>query len=59
MHDCAAPFEKQTYCGNASRGFSLAHEIDAKAVVAKLEDGVLKLTLPKREGGSSRNIPIQ
>ena len=50
---------KETYYGSASRGFSLAHEIDAKAVVAKLEDGVLKLTLPKREGSSSRIIEIQ
>lgn len=50
---------KETYYGSASRGFSLAHEIDAKAVVAKLEDGVLKLTLPKREGGSAKTIEIQ
>ncbi len=50
---------KETYYGSASRGFSLAHEIDAKGVVAKLEDGVLKLTLPKREGSSSKTIEIQ
>jgi HSP20 family protein len=50
---------KETYFGSASRGFSLAHEIDAKGVVAKLEDGVLKLTLPKREGGGSRSIAVQ
>jgi HSP20 family protein len=50
---------KETYFGSASRGFSLAHEIDAKAVIAKFEDGVLKLTLPKREGAASRSIAIQ
>ena len=50
---------KETYFGSAARGFSLAHEIDAKAVVAKLEDGVLKLTLPKSEGGGSRSIAVQ
>jgi HSP20 family protein len=50
---------KETYYGSASRGFSLAHEIDAKVVVAKLEDGVLKLTLPKREGGNGKTIEIQ
>lgn len=50
---------KETSFGSVSRGFSLAHEIDAKAVVAKLEDGVLKLTLPKREGGGSRSIAIE
>jgi HSP20 family protein len=50
---------KETYYGSASRGFSLGCEIDDKAVVAKLEDGVLKLTLPKREGGGARTIAIQ
>jgi HSP20 family protein len=43
----------------ASRGFSLAHEIDDKAVVAKLENGVLTLTLPKREGTGAHKIAIQ
>ena len=50
---------KETYYGSASRGFSLAHEIDAKGVVAKLEDGVLKLTLPKREASTSKAIRIE
>jgi HSP20 family protein len=50
---------KETYVGRSSRGFSLAHEIDAQRVTAKLEDGILKLTLPKREGGGSRTIAIQ
>jgi hypothetical protein len=38
---------------------SVATEVDAKAVVARLEDGVLKLTLPKREGAGSRTITVQ
>ncbi|MGZ5130890.1 MAG: Hsp20/alpha crystallin family protein [Caldimonas sp.] len=50
---------KESYYGSAARGFSLPHEIDSKAVVAKLEDGVLKLTLPKREGAAARSIAIQ
>ncbi|MGM9488174.1 Hsp20/alpha crystallin family protein [Ideonella sp. YS5] len=50
---------KETYVGSSSRGFSLAHEIDEKQVVAKLEDGVLKLTLPKRSDASSHQIAIQ
>ena len=50
---------KETYYGSASRGFSLAHEIDAKGVVAKLEDGVLKLTLPKSQASVSKSIQIQ
>ncbi|HSN33945.1 MAG TPA: Hsp20/alpha crystallin family protein [Ideonella sp.] len=50
---------KETYIGSSSRGFSLAHEIEPKGVVAKLEDGILKLTLPKREGTGSRTIEIK
>ena len=51
---------KETYFGSASRGYSLAHEIDAKNVAAKLEDGVLKLTLPKLETSSgSRTITVE
>jgi len=49
---------KETYFGSASRGFSLAHEIDEKAVAAKLEDGVLKLTLPKRQGSGARTVTV-
>lgn len=49
---------KEIYVGSASRGFTLAHEIDAKNVQAKLDNGVLKLTLPKRDGAGSRLIPV-
>ena len=46
--------------GSAMRGFSLPCEIDDKTATAKLEDGVLELTLPKREGTSgSRTVPIK
>jgi HSP20 family protein len=50
---------KETYVGRTSRGFSLAHEIDDKAVNAKLEDGVLKLTLPKSQASGARPIAIE
>jgi HSP20 family protein len=50
---------KETYRGSVSRGFTLAHEVDDKAAVAKFEDGVLRLTLPKRTGSSSKLLNIQ
>lgn len=50
---------KETYHGSVSRGFTLASEVDDKTAVAKLEEGVLRLTLPKREGGASRTLQIQ
>jgi len=50
---------RETSYGAVSRGFSLGSEIDEKGVVAKLEDGILKLTLPKREGAKTRRIEVQ
>ncbi len=49
---------KETYAGSSTRAFTLAHEIDDKGAVAKLEDGVLTLNLPKRSGAGSRLLPI-
>ena len=50
---------KEMYYGSASRGFSLAQEVDEAASVAKYEDGVLKLTLPKRKEVASKTLAIQ
>jgi HSP20 family protein len=50
---------RETYRGAVSRGFTLSSEVDDKSAVAKLEDGVLRLTLPKREGTGSRTVKIQ
>ena len=50
---------KKMYYGSASRGFSLAQEVDEAASVAKYEDGVLKLTLPKRKEVASKTLAIQ
>lgn len=50
---------RETYRGSTSRAFSLAHDIDETQVAAKLENGVLNLTLPKREGTRSRLVSIQ
>ena len=50
---------RETYRGSMSRGFSLASEVDDKTAVAKLEDDVLHLTLPKREGSARTTLKIQ
>jgi HSP20 family protein len=41
------------------RSFSLPSEVDDAAAQARLEDGVLKLSLPKKAGGSARRLTIQ
>jgi HSP20 family protein len=50
---------RETYRGTISRGFTLASDVDDKTAVAKLDNGVLRLTLPKREGSGSRTLKIQ
>lgn len=49
---------RELYVGSASRGFSLAFEVDEKAAIAKYEDGVLKLALPKKQEASARTLSI-
>ena len=48
----------ERYFGRIERSFSLPHEIDAAAVAAKYEDGVLKLALPLREKSSGKTIKV-
>lgn len=41
------------------RSFTLPSEVDDAAAQAKLENGVLHLTLPKKQGGAVRRLDIQ
>jgi HSP20 family protein len=49
----------ERYVGAVSRSFQLPFEIDMGAAVAKYEDGVLELTLPKRSATVGRQLTIQ
>jgi len=42
-----------------SRSFSLPTDVDEKGTVAKYADGVLDLTLPKKQGNGARRISVQ
>ena len=45
--------------GKVSRAFTLPQEIDEAKVQAKFEDGVLELTLPKKQAAPRKQITIQ
>lgn len=45
--------------GAMYRSFSLGQDVDQGAASAKYEDGVLKLTLPKKAGGAASTLEIQ
>lgn len=49
----------ERYYGMVSRSFSLPTEVDDKGTIAKYADGVLDLTLPKKQGNGSRRISVQ
>lgn len=42
-----------------ARSFELPHEVDEAQATAKLENGVLSLTLPKKQAAQSRLLTIQ
>jgi HSP20 family protein len=49
----------ERYFGKVSRAFRLGYEIDESKVQAKYADGVLELTLPKKQTAQARQITIQ
>lgn len=48
----------ERYYGSVGRSFQLASEIDEAAASAKFEDGVLTLTLPKKQAPASKRLQI-
>jgi HSP20 family protein len=48
----------ERHYGFASRTFSLAFDIDEAKSIAKYENGILELTLPKKTSTSSKRLPI-
>jgi len=49
---------ERTY-GKVSRVFTLPQEVDEAKVQAKFQDGVLELTLPKKQAAPRKQITIQ
>ena len=49
----------ERYFGKVSRSFQLAQEIEESQVVARYNNGVLELTLPKKAAVQARRITIQ
>lgn len=48
----------ERYYGRVYRAFSVANDIDAAKVEARYDNGVLKLTLPKKPNGQSHKITV-
>jgi len=48
----------ERYFGKVSRAFQLGQEIDDSKAVAKFTDGILELTLPKRQASPNKRLNI-
>ena len=48
----------ECYQGSSYRSFSLASNVDEEKVQAKYDNGVLELTLPKKNGNGHKEIAI-
>lgn len=48
----------ERYFGSVSRSIQLPQEVDSTKAVARYENGVLLLTLPKRKTGNSTRITV-
>lgn len=49
----------ERYYGKVYRAFQLGQPVDEDAAVAKYNDGILELTLPKKAAASAKRITIQ
>ena len=49
----------ERYYGKQFRSFTLGHDIDEGKAEAEYNDGVLKLTLPKKAGTESKKLTIK
>jgi HSP20 family protein len=48
----------ERHYGYASRSFTLACEVDEAKSAAKVQDGILELTLPKKTKSSAKRLPV-
>ncbi len=49
----------ERYFGKVSRSFQLGQEIDDSKAIARFTDGVLELTLPKRQASPNKRLNIE
>ncbi len=49
----------ERFYGTLARAFRLGQEVDRERVVAKYENGLLELTLPKKQASAAKQITIQ
>lgn len=49
----------ERYYGEQMRSFTLPQDVDESKAEAKYENGILSLTLPKKQGGAGKKLTVQ
>lgn len=49
---------RERHYGEVYRSFTLSQDVDQSDATARYKDGVLELTLPKKPGGSTKQITV-
>jgi HSP20 family protein len=57
--DSEKVLRSERYYGKVYRAFALGQDIDESATQAKYADGILELTLPKKQTAAAKRITIQ
>ena len=59
VKDGAKVLRSERYYGKVYRAFALGQDLDEGATQAKYADGILELTLPKKQSAAAKRITIQ
>jgi HSP20 family protein len=59
MPEGLSPLYAEVRAQRYARRFSLSHEIDSEAISARIDNGVVHLTLPRRDTHRRRRIEVQ
>ncbi len=55
----ANPLYTEVETSRYARNFTLSRELDTSHIDAQIQDGVLKVRIPKQEASKPRKIPVQ
>ncbi|MGJ7459122.1 Hsp20/alpha crystallin family protein [Halomonas sp. MA07-2] len=59
MPEGLSPLYAEVRAQRYARRFTLSHEIDSEAISARIDNGVVHLTLPRRDTHRRRRIEVQ
>lgn len=59
MPEGLSPLYAEVRAQRYARRFTLSHEIDSEAIAARIDNGVVHLTLPRRDTHRKRRIEVQ